>query len=184
MHYHIFSIEMLSDEAIDGLMLDEELAVATTTICQPLTASGEEQGPISTTAQTLPSFFHYYQDYANSSQKTVTPAVPKQAGENEYPDVSQSLAELELQPGNRQYPPPHSLHLHRDSSSDHSSLEDLTPGYAPLRDTPGSPHDFTPSIHDQSGLAGSQAASTSSEEAQEPHRSCWVLENVSNTQSN
>lgn len=183
MHYHIFSIEMLSDEAIDGLMLDEELAVATTTICQPLSTSGEH-GPISTTAQSLPSFFHYYQDYANSSQKAVTPAVSSQPGESEYPNVSQSLAELELQPGNRQYPPPHSLHLHRDSSSDHSSLEDLTPGYAPLRDTPGSPHDFPPSIHDQSGLTGSQAASSSSEEAQEPHRSCWVLENVSNTQSN
>ncbi|KAK3862743.1 hypothetical protein Pcinc_031417 [Petrolisthes cinctipes] len=169
------SIEMLSDEAIDGLMLDEELAAATTTICQPLGTPGEEYGPIDTTAQGVPSFFSYYHDYADSSQKAFTSVVPSQSSESEYTNISQSLAELELHPGNRQYPPPHSLHLHRDSSSDHSSLEDLTPGYAPLRDTPGSPHDFPPSIHDHSALTGSQAASSSSEEAQEPHCSSWII---------
>ncbi|XP_071528847.1 uncharacterized protein [Panulirus ornatus] len=185
------SIEMLSDEAIAGLMLDEELAEASNSMCAPLNTPVVDP-PLSVTSfiQSWPAFLQNHISAAKPTPETTTASHSASAqqyhDEDEHSDVTQSLMELELdslQPGTRQFQPPRSLALHRDSSSDHSSPEDLTPGYAPLRDTPYSPEDFLPSTQDHSARPSDKVASPTSssfkEEGQEePHRSSWVLESA------
>lgn len=192
MYLHFFfSIEMLSDEAIAGLMLDEELAEASNSMYAPLNTPVVEP-PLSVASfiQSWPAFLQNHISAAQHTPETTraSHSTPDRQdhSEDEHSDITQSLMELELdslQPGTRQFQPPRSLALHRDSSSDHSSPEDLTPGYAPLRDTPYSPEDFLPSTQDHSARPSGEAASPTStffsdEVQEEPHRSSWVLENA------
>ncbi|XP_045620041.1 uncharacterized protein [Procambarus clarkii] len=184
------SIEMLSDEAIAGLMLDEELAEASTSICTPLNTPVVDP-PMSLTAsiQSWPTFLQSYVRAAqHTAETTATHSMPEQQdlGEDEYSGITESLTGLELDTlhsGTRQLQPPHTLSLLHDSSSDQSSPEDLTPGYAPLRDTPYSPEDFLPSNQDLSAQPLDEASSrlgpsASDDVREEPHRSSWVLENA------
>ncbi|XP_047480056.1 uncharacterized protein LOC125032766 isoform X2 [Penaeus chinensis] len=186
------SIEMLSDEAIAGLMLDEELAEASNSMCTPMnTPVVEGNLPASSSIHTWPSLL---QNFVSPSQQPSEPgATTSQTAESQEEDtsncasVSQSMKgltlESSLQSGVRQIRPPHSLDIHRQSSSDNSSPEDLTPGYAPLRDTPYSPEDFPPLSHEYStqpseGTSSPPSTSTSDEGREEPHQSSWVMENA------
>ncbi|XP_063606101.1 uncharacterized protein LOC134781035 isoform X3 [Penaeus indicus] len=186
------SIEMLSDEAIAGLMLDEELAEASNSMCTPMnTPVVEGNLPASSSIHTWPSLL---QNFVSPSQQPSEPvATTSQTAESQEEDtsncasVSQSMKgltlESTLQAGVRQIRPPHTLDIHRQSSSDNSSPEDLTPGYAPLRDTPYSPEDFPPLSHGYStqpseGTSSPPSTSTSDEGREEPHQSSWVMENA------
>ncbi|XP_070001480.1 serine-rich adhesin for platelets isoform X2 [Penaeus vannamei] len=186
------SIEMLSDEAIAGLMLDEELAEASNSMCTPMnTPVVEGNLPASSSIHTWPSLL---QNFVSSSQQPSEPvATTSQTAESQEEDtsncasVSQSMKgltlESSLQSSVRQIRPPHTLDIHRQSSSDNSSPEDLTPGYAPLRDTPYSPEDFPPLSHGYStqpseGTSSPPSTSTSDEGREEPHQSSWVMENA------
>ncbi|KAG7162178.1 SH3 domain-binding protein 5-like [Homarus americanus] len=184
------SIEMLSDEAIAGLMLDEELAEASNSICTPLsTPVLDPPLPLTSSIHSWPTFLQNYVSASQLTSETTTSdskAAQQDQSEEQCSGITQSLSGLELDslhPGIRQLQPPHTLALHRDSSSDQSSPEDLTPGYAPLRDTPYSPEDFLPSSRDHSAQPSDEASSPLStsmndEVRDEPHRSSWVLENV------
>lgn len=178
---------MLSDEAIAGLMLDEELAQASSTMYPATTTSGpvvEPPLPTSSSIHFLPTFFHTCGGGSSEGQHpgreeglTSQPPVAQHGssvggGEDCCGGITNSLMGLKVDPltsGTRPNVPPDSLSLtQQDSSSEHSSPEDLTPGYAPLRNTPGSPDDFVPP-----GQPSPPSTSTS-EEA--PHCSSWVLE--------
>nr|XP_053638175.1 uncharacterized protein LOC128692877 [Cherax quadricarinatus] len=172
------SIEMLSDEAIAGLMLDEELAEASTSICTPLnTPIVDPPLSLASAIQSWPTFF---QSYVNAAQRTAemitshSKFAQQDHDDEESSGITESLTGLELDSlhtGTRQLQPPHTLSLHHDSSSDQSSPEDLTPGYAPLRDTPYSPEDFLPSSQDNSAQPFDEAQ-------EEPHCSSWILEKL------
>lgn len=182
---------MLSDEAIAGLMLDEELAQASSTM-YPSTATTSTSAPVvepplpaSSSIHFLPTFFNTC-DGAGSggqpqeggvgttSQSSLVPHSSTTEGGDCCSGITHSLMGLKVDshpPRSRPHVPPDSLSFsQQDSSSEHSSPEDLTPGYAPLRDTPGSPDDFLPP-----GQLSPPSTSTS-EEA--PHCSSWVLENT------
>lgn len=181
---------MLSDEAIAGLMLDEELAQASSTMYPTTTTSSsapvvEPPLPVSSSIHFLPTFFQTCGGEGSGSQQpggegmTPQPSLaPHSSTTGEGGDccsgITHSLMGLKVDthlPGARPNVPPDSLSFtQQDSSSEHSSPEDLTPGYAPLRDTPGSPDDFLPP-----GQPSPPSTSTS-EEA--PHCSSWVLENT------
>lgn len=181
------SIEMLSDEAIAGLMLDEELAQASSAMMYTTTTSTstpvvEPPLPGSTSIHFLPTFFHNC-DAGSGSQhlggeggSVSGPAHHSHGsgGGDCCGSITHSLMGLNVDsaaPVARPNLPPDSLSLtQQDSSSEHSSPEDLTPGYAPLRNTPGSPDDFLPP-----GQTSPPSTSTS-EEA--PHCSSWVLEHT------
>ena len=175
------SIEMLSDEAIAGLMLDEELAQASSTMYTTTSTSApvvEPPLPGSTSMHFLPTFFHNC-DGGIGRQHVGGKGGPgslhhstSEGGEDCCGSITHSLMGLKMDvaaPGARPFLPPDTLSFtQQDSSSEHSSPEDLTPGYAPLRDTPGSADDFHPP-----GQTSPPSTSTS-EEA--PHCSSWVLE--------
>ncbi|XP_050714107.1 uncharacterized protein LOC126997092 isoform X2 [Eriocheir sinensis] len=182
------SIEMLSDEAIAGLMLDEELAQASSTMYPTISSAPvvEPPLPVSSSIHFLPTFFHTCGGEESGShhpgreegmtpQPSLAPHSSTIGGGGDCcSGITHSLMGLKVDshsPGARPNVPPDSLSFtQQDSSSEHSSPEDLTPGYAPLRDTPGSPDDFLPP-----GQPSPPSTSTS-EEA--PHCSSWVLENT------
>ncbi|XP_042885447.1 SH3 domain-binding protein 5-like isoform X3 [Penaeus japonicus] len=202
------SIEMLSDEAIAGLMLDEELAEASNSMCTPMnTPVVEGNLPASSSIHTWPSLLQNFVNPSQQPSEPVTSAAPSAESQEEKEEekeeeeeeenksncasVSQSMKRLtlesSLQTGARQIRPPHTLDICRQSSSDNSSPEDLTPGYAPLRDTPYSPEDFPPLSHEYStqpseGTSSPPSTSTSDEGREEPHQSSWVMENAPSDQ--
>lgn len=177
------SIEMLSDEAIAGLMLDEELAQASSTMYTTTTTTSTSAPVVdpplgSTSMHFLPAFFHSSgggggQPVSGEGGLGSRPLQSSSGGDC-CGSITHSLMGLKVDsaaPGTRPHLPPDSLSFtQQDSSSEHSSPEDLTPGYAPLRDTPGSPEDFLPP-----GQTSPPSTSTS-EDA--PHCSSWVLENT------
>ncbi|XP_063884925.1 uncharacterized protein LOC135113573 isoform X3 [Scylla paramamosain] len=177
------SIEMLSDEAIAGLMLDEELAQASCTMYTTTTTTSTSAPVVdpplgSTSIHFLPAFFHSSgggggQPLGGEGGLGSGPLQSSSGGDC-CGSITHSLMGLKVDsatPGTRPHPPPDSLSFtQQDSSSEHSSPEDLTPGYAPLRDTPGSPEDFLPP-----GQTSPPSTSTSEDV---PHCSSWVLENT------
>ncbi|KAG0726058.1 SH3 domain-binding protein 5-like [Chionoecetes opilio] len=172
------SIEMLSDEAIAGLMLDEELAQASSTLYStsaPPTPVMDPPLPASSSIHFLTTFFHSEGGGGGQHVEGGSgPAPLSTRGGDCCGGLTHSLMALKVDscvPEARPHLPPDTLRLmHQDSSSDHSSPEDLTPGYAPLRDTPCSPDDFL-----SPGQTSPPSTSTS-EEA--PHCSSWVMENT------
>ncbi|KAK8384539.1 hypothetical protein O3P69_014249 [Scylla paramamosain] len=143
------SIEMLSDEAIAGLMLDEELAQASCTMYTTTTTTSTSAPVVdpplgSTSIHFLPAFFHSSgggggQPLGGEGGLGSGPLQSSSGGDC-CGSITHSLMGLKVDsatPGTRPHPPPDSLSFtQQDSSSEHSSPEDLTPGYAPLRDTP------------------------------------------------
>lgn len=200
---------MLSDEAIAGLMLDEELAEASNSMCTPVTPVVDL--PLPTFMQSWPAFLQNYTALAMHNEAapviTDTSAVDPTSSSNHNDNggvcdssrVTQSLMKLDLdssaspQDTHRRHhhpsnPQPHSLALHLDSSSDQSSPEDLTPGYAPLRDVSFSPEEFVPPPRMentrlvQDNTVPSPTSSSSSDETHQPNHGAWFPENESTVQ--
>ncbi|XP_066949548.1 serine-rich adhesin for platelets-like isoform X2 [Macrobrachium rosenbergii] len=182
------SIEMLSDEAIAGLMLDEELAEASNAMGTPLnTPICDLPLPSTSTMCAWPTIVQNYINTSAEPQDTsTTQTVPasEEGSQESCTRVSESMMGLQLEdsfsPMTRQLNPPRSLPLSHDSSSEHSSPEDLTPGYVPLQNvcTPFSPEECIPYKSTSSSGPLRRSSSSSEEAREEPHRSSWVLENV------
>lgn len=182
------SIEMLSDEAIAGLMLDEELAEASNAMGTPLnTPICDLPLPSTSTMCAWPTIVQNYINTSAEPQDTsTTQTVPasEEGSQESCTRVSESMMGLQLEdsfsPMTRQLNPPRSLPLSHDSSSEHSSPEDLTPGYVPLQNvcTPFSPEECIPYKSTSSSGPLRRSSSSSEEARDEPHRSSWVLENV------
>ncbi|KAK7046160.1 hypothetical protein SK128_008131, partial [Halocaridina rubra] len=148
---------MLSDEAIAGLMLDEEIAEASNAMGTPLNTPISDI-PLSTSSSVC-SWPVLPQSYASRPQKEqddislleCLTAVESIQEESVCSSINKSMDGLKLDdsfpPATRQLKPPKSLPLSNSSSSEHSSPEDLTPGYVPLQNvcTPFSPEEFVPS---------------------------------------
>ncbi|XP_076058279.1 uncharacterized protein LOC143035289 isoform X2 [Oratosquilla oratoria] len=167
------SIEMLSDEAIMGLMLEEELMEASQSICTPVntpviesckpslqpTAAHQSSSAIETATHSLLNLRISGQPSCRGSSASCLSGVKDRVFlckkedncgddsdcEEEKSDLNKTCLALDLDSSSplfeRKFDPPKSLTLSAETPSDPSSPEAITPGYAPLRDTPNSPDD-------------------------------------------